>query len=87
MVIYTGLNIKVVLTMSEIYIRKPEEVEAVRWDGTNIDELRKLGLTLGFHMLNIGDFVVKNVEGELSIYDTEGFRKYFKRKLVWDDNI
>lgn len=73
--------------MKHVYVRVPEKVIAVRWDGENLGELTSLGITLGFHKLTIGDYIVKNRGGELEIHSEDDFRKYFKRDLIWDDNL
>jgi hypothetical protein len=66
--------------MSNIYIKKPVKIEAIKWTGKNIEEIQdfvddgcsgidfngKLNIqTLeGEHIATIGDMIIKGINGE-----------------------
>ena len=77
------------------YVKRPVEVEAVRWDGTNEDEVEALmGYSpsgtedqLFIHTLegtvtaSVGDYIVKGVNGEFYPCKPDIFEKTNRR--VW----
>ena len=66
--------------MSNIYIKKPVKIEALKWTGDNINEIQAFvddgssGLDIngnlniqtleGEHIASIGDMIIKGVNGE-----------------------
>lgn len=72
------------------YQRKPitfEPVEAIQWTGNNFDELQAFILTdshshfnenLLYHM-EIGDYLVKDNEGDFSLYMNGMFEEVFDK--------
>ena len=62
------------------YRKKPVVIQAIQWDGNNIEDISSLGSdrdismvgnqlcisTLeGDHIANVGDFIIKGIKGEL----------------------
>jgi hypothetical protein len=62
------------------YRKKPVVIQAIQWDGNNIEDILSLGSdrdisminnqlcisTLeGDHIANVGDFIIKGIKGEL----------------------
>lgn len=73
------------------YIKKPVEVEAVQWDGKNTEEVRRLTSNAaklkngqiqvptaeGKITASVGDYIIKENEGELYICKPDVFREAY----------
>ena len=80
--------------MIKKYIKKPVEVEAVQWTGTNIDEIEKfarehiyehttiakiaISTQEGIMVANIGDYIIKGVNGEFYPCKPDIFKKTYE---------
>lgn len=76
------------------YVRKIEEVQAVRADIDNLDELREIAPEIRRHnrysvfydiadmpeVLWSGDWLVKHEDGSLEIISDRNFKNYYERK-------
>lgn len=73
------------------YCKKPVVIEAIQWDGYNLEELQKFvgsaltydeKLTIhtleGDHVANVGDYVIKGVQGEFYPCKPEIFAKTYE---------
>lgn len=72
--------------MIKKYKKKPEIVEAVQFTGANLDELKAfvpmlnteprfmvLSTFTGQHFINVGDYIVKNTDGEYQVHSERIF--------------
>lgn len=70
------------------YRRRPEEFDAIKWDGSNLVAIQTLVgsdrayifrdgrlcvITLGERLLSLGDWVMKDANGDVSAMDSKSF--------------
>jgi hypothetical protein len=82
--------------------KKPVVVEAVRFNGDNVEEIKEfVGDNLvtiitgvysvktleGKMMVSKGDYVIKGVKGEFYPCKPDIFHATYEKHLVWEDNI
>ena len=84
--------------MIKKYIKRPVEIEAIKWDGDNIkavmdfmswrnaDHDKQSGLVIytleGSHKANVGDFIIKGVKGEFYPCKPDIFELTYKEVLA-----
>jgi hypothetical protein len=66
---------------------KPVSVEAIRWNGTNVEEMEAFGINAGLDTLAVGSYIVKNGRNRFHVYSEKAFYEMHERDLIWDENI
>lgn len=89
--------------MKQEWRTKVVTIEAVQYDGKNIDEIRLFTgkenlvevsqdiysiVTLeGKMLMSVGDYIIKGLKGEFYPCKPDIFHMKYERNLVWDENI